>query len=42
VVPADSKTQRNLIIATILLETLEALKLGWPPANPALKGMQIK
>ena len=42
VVPADSKTQRNLVIATILLETLEALKLGWPPANPALKGMQIK
>jgi PPK2 family polyphosphate:nucleotide phosphotransferase len=42
VVPSDSKTQRNLVIATILLETLEALKLDWPPANPALKGMQVK
>lgn len=42
VVPADSKTERNLVIATILLETLEALKLDWPPANPELKGVRIE
>jgi PPK2 family polyphosphate:nucleotide phosphotransferase len=42
VVPADSKTQRNLVVANILLETLQALKLRWPPANPELKGMRIE
>jgi len=41
IVPADSKTQRNLAIAAILLETLERLKLDWPPANPKLTGLTI-
>ena len=42
VVPADSKTQRNLAIASILLETLEGLKLDWPKPDPALADVKIK
>ncbi|EGF30944.1 UDP-galactose-lipid carrier transferase [Oxalobacteraceae bacterium IMCC9480] len=41
VIPANSKTHRNLAIASILLETLEAMKLAYPPANPALKNLKI-
>ncbi|MES2258855.1 MAG: PPK2 family polyphosphate kinase [Pseudomonadota bacterium] len=41
VVPADSKTQRNLAVAAILLETLERLKLDWPAPKPELKGVKI-
>lgn len=42
VVPADSKTQRNLAIAAILLETLESLKLRWPAADPKLSALKIE
>ncbi|KAF3996971.1 PPK2 family polyphosphate kinase [Glaciimonas immobilis] len=41
VIPADSKTHRNLAIASVVLETLQALKLKPPPANPALAGLKI-
>lgn len=34
VIPADSKTHRNLAIASIVLETLRGLKPDYPPANP--------
>ena len=33
VIPADSKTQRNLAIATLVFEKLESLKLKFPPGN---------
>lgn len=33
VIPADSKTNRNLAIATIVLETLEKLKPAYPAGN---------
>ena len=33
IVPADSKTQRNLVIASIVLEKLESLNLRYPPGN---------
>ena len=42
VVPADSKTHRNLMIATIVRDSLKALDLRYPPANPALKGLRIE
>ena len=42
VVPADSKPQRNLAIAALLLETLESLKLAWPKPDPALLALKIK
>lgn len=34
VVPADSKTHRNLMIATLLVETMENMRLDYPPAKP--------
>jgi PPK2 family polyphosphate:nucleotide phosphotransferase len=42
VVPANSKTHRNLMIATLLRDTLQGLKLRFPPADPALTGLTIK
>ena len=41
VVPADSKTHRNLMIATVVRDTLKALDLRYPPSDPALKGLKI-
>ena len=42
VVPADSKTHRNLMIATLLERTMRGLKLRPPPANPALVNLRIR
>jgi len=41
VVPANSKTHRNLMIATLVRDTLKALNLRFPPEDPALKGLRI-
>lgn len=41
VVPANSKTQRNLVVASLLLETLQALKLEFPAPNPKLSKLKI-
>ena len=41
VVPANSKTQRNLIIASLLLETMESLKLSFPPPDPQLTSFKV-
>ena len=42
VVPADSKTHRNLMIATMVRATLVQLGLRFPPADPALKGLKVR
>jgi len=42
IVPADSKTHRNLMIATALKDTLTRLKLRYPPDDPALKGLHVE
>lgn len=42
VVPANSKTHRNLMIATVVRDTLKALDLRYPPPNPALNGLRIE
>lgn len=42
VVPANSKTHRNLVIATILLETLAAMKLSFPAPDPALTAVTVE
>ncbi len=42
VVPADSKTHRNLMIATLLREKFQSLQLRYPPSDPALNGLKIK
>ena len=41
VVPADSKTHRNLMVATVLKQTLLGLKLRYPPGDPALATLRI-
>jgi PPK2 family polyphosphate:nucleotide phosphotransferase len=41
IVPADSKTHRNLMVATVLKQTLLGLKLRYPPGDPALATLRI-
>jgi PPK2 family polyphosphate:nucleotide phosphotransferase len=41
VIPANSKTHRNLAIALLMLETLQQMKLAYPPAKAELQGLQI-
>lgn len=36
VIPADSKTHRNLAAASIVLQTMQDMNLAYPPANPKL------
>jgi PPK2 family polyphosphate:nucleotide phosphotransferase len=42
VVPADSKTHRNLMIALALREALQSLGLRYPDDDPALAGMKVQ
>ncbi len=42
IVPADSKTHRNLMIATVLREVLSNLELRYPPGAPALDKIKVK
>ena len=41
VVPANSKTHRNLMIAVRVRQALEQLDLRYPPGNPALEGLKV-
>jgi len=41
IVPADSKTHRNLMIATVVKQALLNLKLRYPPGDPALASIKI-
>jgi PPK2 family polyphosphate:nucleotide phosphotransferase len=41
VVPADSKTNRNLLISRLLLNALKSLKLAYPPVPPEFKTIKI-
>ncbi len=42
VVPANSKTQRNLAVASLLLETLQGMKLAFPPPDPKLSAYRVE
>lgn len=42
IVPADSKTHRNLMIATIVRDTLKNLPLRFPPLDPELKNLRVE
>ena len=42
VVPADSKTHRNLMIATLVRDKLKSLNLRYPPDDAALAGLKVK
>ncbi len=41
VVPANSKTHRNLMIGTVLRDAMLKLELRFPPRNPALAGITV-
>lgn len=41
IVPADSKTHRNLMIATVLRAVLRQLELRYPPGDPALERFTV-
>ena len=41
VIPADSKTHRNLAIASIVAQVLEKMQLSYPPANPDYAKLQV-
>ena len=41
VVPSDSKTHRNLMIATIVRATLQQMALRYPPGDPSLAGITV-
>lgn len=41
IVPADSKTHRNLMIATVMKQVFKSLKLRYPPDDPALAKLKI-
>ncbi len=41
VVPANSKTHRNLMIATLLRNALLKLELRFPPGDAALRGVKV-
>ncbi len=42
VVPANSKTHRNLMIATIVRDTLKGLGLRYPPGDPSLATIRVE
>lgn len=42
VIPADSKTQRNLMVSTILLQALQRLAPNDPPPNAELKALRVR
>ncbi|RDK04008.1 PPK2 family polyphosphate kinase [Paraburkholderia lacunae] len=42
VIPADSKTHRNVMVAELLLRTFEGLKLEYPPPKESLKGVRVE
>lgn len=41
IVPADSKTHRNLMIATAMMQVFEGLSLRYPPGDPALVNLKV-
>ena len=42
VVPANSKTHRNLMIATLVRDKLKSLGLKYPPDDAAMVGLKVK
>jgi PPK2 family polyphosphate:nucleotide phosphotransferase len=42
IVPADSKTHRNLIIAHLLLETMQDMQLAWPAPKADLSTVTVE
>jgi PPK2 family polyphosphate:nucleotide phosphotransferase len=42
VIPGNSKTHRNVMVAELVLRTLEGLKLEYPPSRESLKGLKVE
>jgi PPK2 family polyphosphate:nucleotide phosphotransferase len=42
IVPSDSKTHRNLMIATAVVQALKGLKLRYPPGSPDLANLRVE
>ncbi|GAC1390312.1 MAG: hypothetical protein NVSMB34_03710 [Variovorax sp.] len=42
IVPADSKTHRNLMIATLVRDKMQSLGLRYPPPDKAVQGVKVK
>lgn len=42
VIPADSKSHRNVMVGELLLRLMEGLKLEFPPGKEELKGLKIE
>ncbi|RYE95654.1 MAG: polyphosphate kinase 2 family protein, partial [Oxalobacteraceae bacterium] len=42
VVPADSKTHRNLAVGTVLKEVLQDMKLAYPTPHPEYTGLKVE
>jgi PPK2 family polyphosphate:nucleotide phosphotransferase len=42
VIPANSKTHRNVMVAELLLRTMQGMKLEFPPAKESLKGIKVE
>jgi polyphosphate kinase 2 (PPK2 family) len=42
IVPADSKTHRNLMIGTAVVEALKKLNLRYPPGSPELASLRVE
>ena len=42
VVPANSKLQRNLIVSTVICDTLESLKLAYPAPLPGIEKIKVE
>ncbi|CAN5288579.1 hypothetical protein BH11PSE11_BH11PSE11_08130 [soil metagenome] len=40
-IPSDSKTHRNLAIASIVQETLQGMKLAYPPGHPEYMKLKV-
>jgi PPK2 family polyphosphate:nucleotide phosphotransferase len=41
VVPANSKSHRNVMVGELMRRAMEAMTLAYPPVNPAMKGVKI-
>jgi len=42
IIPADSKTHRNLLVSTLLLEIMQGLKLSYPAPDPRLSKLKVE
>jgi polyphosphate kinase 2 (PPK2 family) len=42
IIPADSKTHRNLVIASIMIEALEEMQLAYPLPNPNYATVKVE